>query len=174
MGPLLFMLSALVSPGGEHPAQTGPTFTIVARPLALDAPADEYFGKYKLSNLDVRNAIYDMTIEGNSPLALPLQVERIAAVEDAIVVWADRYPYDRWLPPAMWKFAIFLLSKGVPQYNRDAWALFLVLAQQYQDTWYGRDAAQRLATLDLAPSAANFSDPQPFVVPALKSPPAVR
>jgi hypothetical protein len=176
MGPLLFLVPvlALAAPGSHQPEPPGSTFSVVARPIALDAPADEYFGPYKLSNLGVRNAIYDMTVEGNSPLALPLQVERITAVEDALAVWADRYPYDQWLPPAMWKFSLFLLTKGVPQYDRDAWALLQLLVVRYPDTWYGRNAAQRLAGLDLPPSAAEFDDPQPFVVPALKSAPRVR
>ncbi len=173
MGPLLFLVLALAAPSAHHQEPSDSTFSVVARPIALEAPADEYFGPYKLSNLGVRNAIYDMTVEGNSPLALPLQVERIAAVEDALVIWANRYPYDKWLPPAMWKFSIFLLSKDIPQYDRDAWALLQLLAQQYPQTWYGRNAAQRLIDLDLAPSAAEFNDPQPFVVPALKSTPHV-
>src|ERR1700674_918610 len=72
------------------------TVTVVATPAGAhrQAPAGEYFRPHRLSNLGGRNAIRDMTLEGTSPLALPAQRERIAAVEAAFAVWADKYPAD--------------------------------------------------------------------------------
>jgi hypothetical protein len=129
------------------------SFTVIARPLAtLEAPADVYFGLYKLSDLGVRNAISDMTIEGDSPLALPLQIGRISAVESALPDWANRYPHDPWLPSTIVKFSAFLVSKQVPEYDRSALAWLYLLETWYPDTWYGAYARAKLQAFDLLPN----------------------
>jgi hypothetical protein len=89
------------------------TVTVVAaRPAEhRQAPADEYFGPNRLSNLGVRNAIRDMNLEGTSPLALPIQLDRIAAVQAALALWSDKYPDDSWLPGTTLDFAKLLQSK---------------------------------------------------------------
>src|ERR1039457_6613889 len=62
---------------------------IVAQPLrpSAQAPADEYFGVQRLSNLGIRSMLHDMMIEGTSPLALPLQMQRMAGIESAFPPW---------------------------------------------------------------------------------------
>jgi hypothetical protein len=89
------------------------TVTVAAArpPKHRQAPADEYFGPNRLSNLGVRNAIRDMNLEGTSPLALPIQLDRIAAVQAALALWSDKYPNDSWLPGTTLDFAKLLLSK---------------------------------------------------------------
>ncbi|MDQ6767479.1 MAG: hypothetical protein M3Z41_06680 [Candidatus Eremiobacteraeota bacterium] len=154
---LFFVILTLAGSATRDPASAGEstaagtvTFQVIARPLPrIQAPADEYFGRYQLSNLSVRNAIHDMTIEGDSPLALPLQVERIAAVQSALAEWADKYPRDPWLPSAMVKFSTFLISKQQPQYERVAMALLSYLQWVYPQTWYGRYARAQLADFEL-------------------------
>jgi hypothetical protein len=88
------------------------TYLVSARPIArAPAPADEYFGRYKLSFLGIRNIIHDMGIEGDSPLALPLQEGRIHEVAGSLADWANRYPRDKWLPGTAASFVRFLERK---------------------------------------------------------------
>ena len=141
-------------PGSAQAAQRPHAlYQVTARPLGFaQAPADEYFGRYKLSSLGVRNSIRDMTIEGESPLALPLQTERIAAIESALPAWADKYPHDPWVPSALAKFGVFLISKHVPQYDRVALAFLSYLLWSYPKTWYASYAQAHLDTLDMLPN----------------------
>jgi hypothetical protein len=89
------------------------TYLVAARPIArAPAPADEYFGQYKLSFLGIRNIIHDMNIEGDSPLALPLQEGRIHEVAGSLADWANRYPRDKWLPGTTASFVRFLERKN--------------------------------------------------------------
>src|SRR5450631_3857187 len=75
------------------------TYFVAARPISgAPAPADEYFGRFKLSLLGIRNIIHDMNIEGDSSLALPMQEARIREVAGSLADWANRYPRDKWLP----------------------------------------------------------------------------
>lgn len=135
-----------LQPSTAHPAW----FVVNASPL-IAAPADEYFGEYQLSNLSVRTAIRDMTIEGTSPLALPGQRERIDAVQSALADWAGKYPNDPWLPSTMVRFAAFLRSKEQAQYDRTAFGFLVTLEAQYPRTWYARYAASQLAAFQLRP-----------------------
>jgi len=158
------MLAAGAPPESSHGAEPapsqGPAFQVVGQPLPrIEAPADEYFGRYRLSSLSVRNAISDMTIEGNSPLALPLQIERIEAVRSALPEWADRYPRDPWLQSSMFKFAEFLISKNDPAFSPAAMAFLSYLQWAYPRTWYATHARAVLADLVMLPDMDPFSGP---------------
>jgi len=157
--PLFFMTLAVVAStshaqaAGQGAQIAAVTYLVAAKaPGVAQAPADEYFGRYRLSSLGVRNAIRDMTIEGDSPLALPLQTERITAVESALPAWADKYPRDPWVPSAIAKFAAFLISKRVPEYDRAALAFFSYLEWAYPKTWYASYAQAHLDELDMLPN----------------------
>lgn len=121
------------------------TYTITAAPLtASAAPADEYFGRLKLSNLGVRNIVHDITIEGNSPLALPRQETRLMGVRTALAEWASKYPRDRWLPGAIMRFAALLESKQQPLYDQTAFSLWSFLLQSYPNSYYSKYALSQL------------------------------
>ena len=122
------------------------TVTVAARPIGAprQAPADEYFGPERLSNLGVRNAIRDMNLEGTSPLALPIQLERIKAVEDALAIWSDRYPHDSWLPGSTLDFAKFLQSKDQPYTDDLALGYLYFLVARYPATSAGFEARRLL------------------------------
>ncbi len=164
--PLFFIVMALTT--GARGASPAPTqaaaganqFQVTGIAVQrTEAPADEYFGRYRLSSLSVRNAIYDMTIEGNSPLALPLQAERIEAVRSALVEWADKYPRDPWLPSSMVKFSALLYAKQEPSYDPTAMALLSYLQWQYPQTWYARYAQDALADFEMLPNIDLFAGP---------------
>ena len=149
---VLLSASMTAASGAAQPSQpaTRDAFVVSAPPL-LAAPADEYFGAYQLSNLSVRTAIRDMTIEGTSPLALPLQRERIAAVQSALADWAAKYPNDPWLPSTIVRFVTLLRSKEQADYDLAAYGFLVTLEAQYPQTWYARYAAWQLANFELRP-----------------------
>ncbi len=164
--PLFFVWRVLLAaallcyPQAALAKSAGSQFQVVAAPPPrVEAPADEYFGRYRLSSLSVRTAISDMTIEGNSPLALPLQIERIEAVQSALPDWAQAYPHDPWLPSAMFKFAQFLIAKGVPSLYPSALAFLSYLVTVYPNTWYATHAQAAIADLDMFPDIDQLSGP---------------
>lgn len=70
------------------------------------APADEYFGKLKMSVLGMRNTIADL---GRRLEANPEKGESVFAstdyLEDAIHDWQKKYPKDTWLPRYVFNLA---------------------------------------------------------------------
>ncbi|HEY7981762.1 MAG TPA: hypothetical protein VID19_09800 [Candidatus Eremiobacteraceae bacterium] len=139
------------------------TFFVAARPIAkAPAPADEYFGRYKLSFLGIRNIIHDMNIEGDSPLALPLQQGRIHEVAGSLADWANRYPRDKWLPGTTSSFVRFLERKNDAGSALLAADLIAYLNDRFATTrsgkWYAALAAAHVPVIGVDPAAV----PSPF------------
>lgn len=65
----------------------------------LVAPADEYFGRQRLSILGMRNMLHDLQRDAQNGSKDDASVVNSArAVEDALHDWQARYPLDPWLP----------------------------------------------------------------------------
>jgi hypothetical protein len=64
------------------------------------APADEYFGRLKLSILGVRNMIYDIDARAdNAPEEVAANFcHKLILAEDALRDWHAKYPEDAWVP----------------------------------------------------------------------------
>ena len=139
------------------------TYLVAARPITrAPAPADEYFGRYKLSFLGIRNIIHDMNIEGDSPLALPLQQGRIHEVAGSLADWANRYPRDKWLPGTTASFVRFLERKDDAGSALLAADLIAYLNDRFATTrsgkWYAALAAAHVPVIGVDPTAV----PPPF------------
>lgn len=67
------------------------------------APADEYFGRLKLSILGIRNTIKDMGLKADADPAHAANsvMGSVALTEDAMHDWERKYPQDSWIPPAI-------------------------------------------------------------------------
>jgi hypothetical protein len=67
------------------------------------APADEYFGRLKLSILGIRNTIKDMGLKADADPAHAAGsvMGAVALCEDAMRDWEKKYPADTWIPPAI-------------------------------------------------------------------------
>ncbi len=66
------------------------------------APADEYFGKMKMSILGIGNVIKDDGLKIDADASSVDRLSNgIALVEDAIHDWERKYPQDTWIPRAL-------------------------------------------------------------------------
>ena len=63
------------------------------------APADEYFGRLKMSILGIRNQLHDLEVKsgyrGENKRAL---LGEASFIEDAMRSWSEKYPADPWIP----------------------------------------------------------------------------
>src|SRR5579883_2108391 len=68
------------------------------------APADEYFGRQKLSPLGIRHEVLTLKDDLHHAREHPDAIEHKAElVEDAVDDWAERYPNDTWIASAAWQ-----------------------------------------------------------------------
>lgn len=65
-----------------------------------NAPADEYFGKLKMSVLGVRNVIADVDVRADAAVdeAARNLCHKLVLAEDALRDWQAKYPDDGWIP----------------------------------------------------------------------------
>jgi len=115
-------------------------------PKPIPAPADEYFGKLKMSILGIRNTIKDVgaNIDVDASRA-PGLMSKADFAEDAIHDWERHYPTDTWLPKT-----IFALERMYAKIDSDdgrkrALAAMTWLVHDYPHTWYGKTGRTEIA-----------------------------
>lgn len=74
--------------------------------LSALAPADEYFGRLKLSPFGIRHKVFSLKDDLHHARAKPDAIEHDAElVEDALRDWTTRFPQDPWIAAAAWNLA---------------------------------------------------------------------
>ena len=95
------------------PTKSPPQAAKAAKPVTKVAkckmaPADEYFGKLKMSILGIRNTIKDQGLKVDfEPAKASSTFNSIALTEDAIRDWQHKYPCDSWLPGTLYALQHF-------------------------------------------------------------------
>ena len=75
-----------------------PPILMAATQLSRLAPADEYFGRLKMSILGIRNRIVELENESADPALNNHSISwKLAMVEDALADWRTKYPADPWI-----------------------------------------------------------------------------
>lgn len=168
-------------------------FAMLAPAMAQDhmrglAPADEYFGRYKLSVLGIANTIRDAQTRidaGDDPRALfdgPL-----SDVSDAIHDWEHRYPSDPWIAKDLLALETVYLHSGTDEGTRRAHETEGWLVADYPNSDQAVEGRSQLATDDIPympqpqprsvaqqPAyAPGVLQPQPYVGAQASAPPPV-
>lgn len=85
-----------------HLAAAHPIVPAVVHLTYRVAPADEYFGRLKMSILGIRNALRDMGLKADAdPAHADAILGTVGLTEDAMRDWERKYPHDTWIPPAI-------------------------------------------------------------------------
>jgi hypothetical protein len=109
-----------------------PVKTIAKAPKCRVAPADEYFGKLKMSILGIRNTIKDQGLKVDvDPAKAPSTSNAIALTEDAIRDWQHKYPCDTWLPGTLFALERFYLKIHTDDGVKHVHATFAWLRHDY-------------------------------------------
>ena len=100
----LFVLTALSLVLTAPQPAFAKTHVAYAKLASRVAPADEYFGRLKMSILGIRNELRDLDQRlSYSPDAVDAVLGSAAMVEDAIHDWQAKYPADPWLPRSVYQ-----------------------------------------------------------------------
>ncbi|MBC5806829.1 MAG: hypothetical protein ACR2KS_12490 [Candidatus Eremiobacter antarcticus] len=93
------------------------------------APADEYFGRMKLSILGINNTIRDakVLIANDKPHARKYY-SKVMWAEQSLQDWASKYPQDDWIPRQLYDMSHLFRQMRTPEADREAincrWMLF--------------------------------------------------
>jgi hypothetical protein len=111
------------------------------------APADEYFGKLKLSILGIRNTIKDMGLKADADQthAASIVMGSVGLTEDAMRDWEKKYPRDTWIPPAILSLERLYAKVDSDAARAHAKAVMAWLVHDYPRSAPGKIARKELA-----------------------------
>jgi hypothetical protein len=116
------------------------------------APADEYFGRMKMSILGITNSIRDTgTREGFDPANAARYYSTLALTEDALEDWSHKYPHDSWIPQRAYDISHDFWRMGTPQAKAEANRCRWILISQFPH--------DRLAAIARKENASMFAPP---------------
>jgi hypothetical protein len=181
--------AALAAPETKAPAK--PAAVHVKPAPVRVAPADEYFGKLKLSVLGIRNTIKDVGANLDIDQARWAQLASKAAfAEDALHDWEKKYPQDTWLAKTMFALERMYAKLDSDDGRHRAIAAMKWLVHDFPKSWYGRTGKRELAAGKVGqpaaqtaaagppaataasaavPAAAGSAAPSAVVVPAVQT-----
>jgi hypothetical protein len=142
--------------------------------MEISAPADEYFGRLKMSFLGINNTLHDVGITAGDHTTDPSVVAKVALAEDALKDWEKRYPRDPQLGRSYY-LAIAVEKKIWVQANQQqAWAYMNRVATVFPNTYFGKLIKREIAigftehyyaTAVACPTPSPTATPQPTEVP---------
>jgi hypothetical protein len=153
-------MSSTPAPNSAPKAHAKAPAKTVARAKCKVAPADEYFGKLKLSILGIRNTIKDQGLKVDvDPGNAGSTFNAIALTEDAIHDWEHKYPCDTWIPGSIFALEHFYTKIHTADGVRHVHAAFAWLTHDYPKHRIVADArAEDGAATATSPSMATGTD----------------
>jgi hypothetical protein len=161
VGALLLALApAPTLAAGTKPA---PAHALAAAAVKV-APADEYFGRMKMSILGITNSIKDTGLrEGYDPANAAKYFNSLALTEDALEDWAQKYPQDSWIPRRAYDLSHDFWKMHTPAADAQAQRCRTLLFRHFpHNRWAvvaGRETAASVAPA-VVPVAADASAKQ--------------
>ncbi len=139
------------------------------------APADEYFGRLKMSILGIRNTIRDMGLRADAdPAHATAMLGTVTLTEDAMHDWEAKYPHDTWIPPAIFSLERLYAKVDSDEARDRAKAVMVWLVHDYPTSGPGKMGRSELAhnLVGVKPpvpveAAAGPSAPPAVAAPAL-------
>jgi len=102
------------------------------------APADEYFGKMKMSYLGMNNTFRDAAISSGDHTTNPGIANRVAFAEDALEAWAKKYPHDPQLARTYFLATVVERKIWLKPNQERAWIYLNRLVQLFPTTYFGK------------------------------------
>jgi hypothetical protein len=107
------------------------------------APADEYFGRQKFSILGVRNMVHDLNVRYDGTVQRSAMVLSVGGgIEEAMRVWATRYPGDLWLAHNAFQLDEIYMRVPTDEGHGRVSEMSQWIIHQYPTTFYGKYLAK--------------------------------
>jgi hypothetical protein len=113
--------------------------------MKMSAPADEYFGKMKLSYLGIDNTFRDQAVRAGDHTTDKSVTSPVMWAEDALRAWQTKYAHDPQL--ARTYYLAFLADRKIwlRDFQERAMGYLVLLRQKFPTTYFGKVAKADLA-----------------------------
>jgi hypothetical protein len=106
--------------------------------FAHSAPADEYFGRMKMSYLGINNTFRDESIRAGDYTTDSGIINKVSFADEALQAWSAKYPGDPELARSFF-LAIVMYKKIYTQpYQEKAWNYAHLLVAHFGSTYFGK------------------------------------
>lgn len=123
------------------------------------APADEYFGRMKMSVLGIHNELARLTDEVQRDPNHPERVSNLATlVEGSIHDWERHYPHDPWLARHIYGLGQMYAQMRTREGHVCALRVLKWVITKYRSTHYAAYAASEMSRISHFKLAANRSN----------------
>jgi hypothetical protein len=122
-----------------------PSLPVSAQDLSALAPADEYFGHYRLSVLGIANTIRDSGARMDEGKTAAMIDGPLAFATDAIRAWERQFPRDPWIARDLFALQLVYLHAHTPRANELARSTEAWLVADYPDSREAADGRVALA-----------------------------
>jgi len=136
------------------------------------APADEYFGRQKISVIGIQNNFHDLNIESGDNTTSPSIINKLNFVTEAMAKWAAKYPNDPDLAHTYYLGVLALQKVYVQNEQELAWQYAQIITRRYPKTYFGKKIAEMSKDgfvehwyADAQPCDAANADPSPSPSP---------
>jgi hypothetical protein len=109
------------------------------------APADEYFGRVKMSYLGMNNTFRDSAISSGAHTTDPGIINKVMLAEDALEAWARKYPHDPQLARTYFLATQVERKIWVKGNQERAWIYLNRLVHLFPDSYFGKTLKRDLA-----------------------------
>ena len=138
-------IAASAAPAPPQPAKLTKWQQAQQERFKNSAPADEYFGRMKMSFLGMNNTFRDSSISSGDHTTNQAIINKVALAEDALGDWARRYPRDPQLARTYF-LAVQVERKIWVKANQDrAWIYLNRLVQIFPGTYFGKTLKRDIA-----------------------------
>ena len=151
-------------------------FLVAAQVAATTAPADQYFGKLKMSALRIRYETMQLKKRYENHDLLPDQtLHLLLLTQDAFDEWARLYPKDPWLASTGYELAQLYEELPGTVARDHAVALLVYVKSHFPETSYARESRDQLhrgIRAKLEPAWASTPSPAPSATPVVTPAPS--
>jgi len=102
------------------------------------APGDEYFGRMKLSYLGINNTFKDGVISAGAYTTDPRVISKLNFADDALRVWAQRYPNDPQLARSYFLGVQVFRKVYTLQGQQTTWYYITMLTHKFASSYFGK------------------------------------
>ena len=106
-----------------------------------EAPADEYFGPFKISVLEIKNRLTRFEGQTNRELAMSGAIHGMDTLELAMADWHRRYPRDSWLPGFLSRM-VHVYVRAHANHDARAREVYAMLERGYAHSLQARNTAR--------------------------------
>jgi len=118
------------------------------RKFSASAPADEYFGKMKMSFLGINNTFRDETIMAGPYTIDNGIITKVTFADDAMRAWMAKYPNDPQLARTFYLGIIMFKKIYTQEYQDKAWDYMSLIQRKFPSTFFAKQVKKDVARLN--------------------------